>query len=76
LTLGYAEALRSRNVAVNVTILGHNILLESIAMERLKEVASRIDAGRQWAGFLPLFRAMFPGELTGETACAASVSWQ
>jgi acetyl esterase/lipase len=49
LTLAYAEALRSRNVAVNVTIapgLGHNILLEPIAMERLKEVASRIDAER------------------------------
>jgi pimeloyl-ACP methyl ester carboxylesterase len=49
LTLAYAEALRSRNVAVNVTMapgLGHNILLEPIAMERLKEVASRIDAER------------------------------
>jgi pimeloyl-ACP methyl ester carboxylesterase len=49
LTLAYAEALRSRNVAVNVTIapgLGHNILLEPIAMERLEEVASRIDAER------------------------------
>jgi pimeloyl-ACP methyl ester carboxylesterase len=49
LTLAYAEALRHRNVAVNVTIapgLGHNILLEPIAMERLKEVAGTIDAGR------------------------------
>ncbi|UPJ53683.1 alpha/beta fold hydrolase [Bradyrhizobium sp. 200] len=49
LTLAYAEALRSRNVAVNVTIapgLGHNILLEPIAMERLKEIASTIDAGK------------------------------
>ena len=49
LTLAYAEALRNRNVAVNVTIapgLSHNILLEPIAMERLKEVASTIDAGR------------------------------
>jgi predicted esterase len=49
LTLAYAEALRNRNVAVNVTIasgLGHNILLEPIAMERLKEVASTVDAGR------------------------------
>jgi pimeloyl-ACP methyl ester carboxylesterase len=49
LTLTYAEALRNRNVAVNVTIapgLSHNILLEPIAMERLKEVASTIDAGR------------------------------
>jgi pimeloyl-ACP methyl ester carboxylesterase len=49
LTLAYADALRNRNVAVNVTIapgLGHDILLEPIAMERLEEVASRIDAGR------------------------------
>ena len=49
LTLAYAEALRNRNVAVNVTIapgLGHNILLEPIAMEHLKEIASTIDTGR------------------------------
>jgi pimeloyl-ACP methyl ester carboxylesterase len=49
LTLAYAEALRNRNIAVNVTIapgLGHNILLEPIAMERLKEIASTIDTGR------------------------------
>lgn len=49
LTLAYAEALRNRNVAVNVTIapgFSHNILLEPIAMERLKEVASTIDAGK------------------------------
>jgi pimeloyl-ACP methyl ester carboxylesterase len=49
LTLAYAEALRHRNVAVNVTIapsLSHNILLEPIAMEHLKEVAGTIDAGR------------------------------
>jgi len=49
LTLAYAEAMRSRSVAVNVTIapgLGHNILLEPVAMERLKEVASTIDTGR------------------------------
>jgi pimeloyl-ACP methyl ester carboxylesterase len=49
LTLAYAEALRQRNVAVNVTIapgLGHRILLEPIALERLKEVASTIDGGR------------------------------
>jgi hypothetical protein len=34
---------------VNVTIapgLGHRILLEPIAMERLKEVSSMVDAGR------------------------------
>jgi pimeloyl-ACP methyl ester carboxylesterase len=45
LTLAYAEALRNRNVAAHVTIapgLGHNILLEPIAMERLLEVASTI----------------------------------
>ena len=44
-TLAYAEALRNRNVAVNVTIasgLGHDILLEPIAMERLQEVASTL----------------------------------
>jgi pimeloyl-ACP methyl ester carboxylesterase len=49
LTLAYAEALRNRNIPVNVTIapgLGHNILLEPVAMERLQEVASTIDAGR------------------------------
>jgi acetyl esterase/lipase len=49
LTLAYAEALRDRNVEVNVTIapgLNHNILLEAIAMERLKEVASAIDTGK------------------------------
>jgi acetyl esterase/lipase len=49
LTLAYAEALRNRNVAVNVTTasgLSHDILLEPIAMERLNEVASTIDAGR------------------------------
>ena len=49
LTLAYAEALRQRNVAVNVTVapsLAHNILLEPIAMERLKEVVGTIDAGR------------------------------
>jgi pimeloyl-ACP methyl ester carboxylesterase len=48
LTLTYAGALRNRNVAVNVTIapgLGHKILLEPIAMERLKEAISTIDTG-------------------------------
>jgi alpha-beta hydrolase superfamily lysophospholipase len=51
LTLAYAEALRNRNIAVQVTIapgLGHRILLELVAMERLQEVASTIDAGRYW----------------------------
>jgi pimeloyl-ACP methyl ester carboxylesterase len=50
LTLVYAEALRNRGVTADVTIapgLEHNILLEPIAMERLKEIASRIDAGNQ-----------------------------
>jgi len=49
LTLAHADALRNRHVAVNVTIapgLGHNILLEPIAMERLNEVASTIDVVR------------------------------
>jgi pimeloyl-ACP methyl ester carboxylesterase len=49
LTLAYAEALRNRNVAVDVTIapgLGHNILLEPITMERLKDVARTVDAER------------------------------
>jgi pimeloyl-ACP methyl ester carboxylesterase len=49
LTLAYAEALRRRNVAVNVTVapgLGHNILLEPIALDRLQEAISTIDAGR------------------------------
>jgi pimeloyl-ACP methyl ester carboxylesterase len=49
LTLAYAEALRNRNIAVNVTIapdLGHNILLEPVAMERLKEAVDTIDTGR------------------------------
>jgi pimeloyl-ACP methyl ester carboxylesterase len=48
LTSAYAEALRHRNVTVNVTIapgLGHRILLEPIAMEQLKEVAAAVDAG-------------------------------
>jgi pimeloyl-ACP methyl ester carboxylesterase len=49
LTLAYAEALRHRDIAVNVTVapgLRHNILLEPIAMDRLKEIASTVDAGR------------------------------
>jgi len=38
----YADALRKHNVAVDVTIapgLAHNILLEPIAMERVKDIA-------------------------------------
>jgi pimeloyl-ACP methyl ester carboxylesterase len=49
LTLAYAEALRNRNIAVNVTIapgLGHDILLEPVAMDQLREVVGAIDAGR------------------------------
>jgi pimeloyl-ACP methyl ester carboxylesterase len=49
LTLAYADALRHRNVTGNVTIaagLGHNIPLEPIAMERLTEVMSTIDAAK------------------------------
>jgi predicted esterase len=45
----YTDALRNRNVAVNVTIapgLGHDILLEPVAMDQLKEVVGAIDAGR------------------------------
>jgi pimeloyl-ACP methyl ester carboxylesterase len=49
LTLAYAEALRNRNIAVNVTIapgLGHDILLEPVAMDQLREVVGAIDAGK------------------------------
>jgi hypothetical protein len=49
LTAAYAEALRNRNIAVNATIapgLGHSILLEPVAMERLKEIVSAMDNGR------------------------------
>ena len=48
LTLAYAEALRNHGVAVDVTVspgLGHNILLEPIAIERLKDVISAIGSG-------------------------------
>jgi hypothetical protein len=49
LTLACAEALRNRGVAVDVTVssgLGYNILLEPIAIERLKDVAGAIDSSR------------------------------
>ena len=49
LTAAYADALRKHNVAVDVTIapgLAHNILLEPIATDRLKDIAGAIDAGR------------------------------
>ena len=43
LTLAYAEALKKRGVPVSVTVapgLGHNILLEPVAMDILKEIVS------------------------------------
>ena len=49
LTTAYADALRKHDVAVDVTIapgLAHNILLEPIATDRLKDIAGPIDAGR------------------------------
>ncbi len=49
LTQTYTDALRNRNVAVNLTIapgLGHDILLEPVAMDQLKEVVGAIDTGR------------------------------
>jgi alpha-beta hydrolase superfamily lysophospholipase len=48
-TLAYAEALRNRGVAVGVTVppgLGHHMLLEPIAIERLKEAVGTIGSGR------------------------------
>lgn len=45
LTIAYAEVLRKRGIAVDVTVapgLGHNILLEPIAMERLKHTVSAL----------------------------------
>src|ERR1700719_4502144 len=49
LTSAYADALRKHDVAVDVTVapgLAHNILLEPIVMDRLKDIAGAIDAGR------------------------------
>jgi alpha-beta hydrolase superfamily lysophospholipase len=49
LTLAYADALRSHNVGVTVVVapgLPHNILLEPIAMERLKDLVDANDTGR------------------------------
>ena len=48
LTLAYAEALRNHRITVNATVapgLSHNILLEPVAIDRLKEVVSAIGAG-------------------------------
>jgi predicted esterase len=49
LTLAYAEKLQNRGIAVDVTIspgLGHNILLEPVAMDRLKGIVSTLGAAR------------------------------
>jgi predicted esterase len=49
LTLAYAEALRSRGGTVNVTVapdLSHNILLEPVTIDRLKEVVGINGASR------------------------------
>jgi acetyl esterase/lipase len=49
LTLAYAEALRSRGGTVNVTVapgLPHNLLLEPVTIDRLKEVIGVNGAGR------------------------------
>ena len=48
LSQAYADALRNRHVAVDVTVapgLAHDILLEPIVIDRLKELTSAIDAG-------------------------------
>lgn len=45
LTTTYAAALRNRGITVDVTVspgLGHNILREPIAMDRLKQVLARL----------------------------------
>jgi pimeloyl-ACP methyl ester carboxylesterase len=49
LTNVYAAALRDRGIPADVTIapgLGHNILLESIALDRLKQIVRTLGAGR------------------------------
>jgi predicted esterase len=49
LTLAYAEKLQNRGVAVDVTIspgLGHNILLEPVAMDRLKGIVGTLGAAQ------------------------------
>jgi acetyl esterase/lipase len=46
LTLAYADALRNRGIAVDVTVapgLPHDILLEPVALDRLKDVVAAID---------------------------------
>lgn len=47
LTISYAAALRGRGISADVTIapgFGHNILLEPVAMERLKQIVSTFGA--------------------------------
>ena len=49
LTLAYAEALRSHGGAVDVTVtpgLPHNILLEPVTIDRLKDVVGANGTGR------------------------------
>jgi hypothetical protein len=49
LTIAYAAALRDRGISVDVTIapdLGHNILLEPVAMDRLKKIVSTFGAAQ------------------------------
>jgi len=49
LTIAYAAALRDRGIPVDVTIapgLGHNILLEPVAMDRLKQIVSTTGAAQ------------------------------
>jgi predicted esterase len=49
LTLAYAEALQKRGVPVRVTVapgLAHNILLEPVAMDSLKDLVSTLRGGR------------------------------
>jgi hypothetical protein len=49
LTLANAEALQKRGITANVTVspgLGHNILLEPVAMDRLRDIVSAFRAGR------------------------------
>ena len=47
LTLAYADALRNRGIAVDVTVapgLPHNILLAPVALDRLKDLVAAIDS--------------------------------
>ncbi len=49
LTAAYAEALRNHHIAVNVTVatgLAHDILLEPVALDQLKDVVAALGTGR------------------------------